>query len=79
MWVGFAKRVGCANMHHDGVAKRDLSWAWMSAMRWQVRRAREREVHDPRESTSQFSACDGRCSFAATARYSTKRFAVEES
>jgi hypothetical protein len=23
------KRVGCANMHHDGVARRDLSWAWM--------------------------------------------------
>jgi hypothetical protein len=26
---GSTKRVGCANMHHDGVAKRDLSWAWM--------------------------------------------------
>ncbi len=23
------RRVGFANMHHDGVAKRDLSWAWM--------------------------------------------------
>jgi hypothetical protein len=30
--VGITKRVGCANMHHDSVAKRDLSWAWMGAM-----------------------------------------------
>jgi hypothetical protein len=29
--VGESKRVGCANMHHDGVAKRDLSWAWVHA------------------------------------------------
>jgi hypothetical protein len=27
----FTKRVGFANMHHDGVAKRDLSWAWGDA------------------------------------------------
>jgi hypothetical protein len=24
---GFTMRVGCPNMHYDGVAKRDLSWA----------------------------------------------------
>jgi hypothetical protein len=29
--VGGTKRVGSANMHHDGVAKRDLSWAWVEA------------------------------------------------
>jgi hypothetical protein len=29
--AGFTKRVGFANMHHDGVAKRDLSWAWAEA------------------------------------------------
>jgi len=35
--AGFAKRVGCANMRHDGVAKRDLSWAWSRVMREQAR------------------------------------------
>jgi hypothetical protein len=29
----FTKRVGFANMHHDGVAKRDLSWAWRQRYR----------------------------------------------
>jgi hypothetical protein len=34
---GFTKRVGFTNMHHDCVAKRDLSWAWIGAKRLQVR------------------------------------------
>ncbi len=50
MWVSFTKRVGCANMHHDRVAKRDLSWAWMCVMRGQVRLVRERESNDTSES-----------------------------
>ena len=37
MFEGFTKRVGCANMQHDIVAKRDLSWAWMGATRAQAR------------------------------------------
>jgi hypothetical protein len=35
---GFTMRVGFANMHHDGAAKRRRSWAWRDAMREQVRR-----------------------------------------
>ena len=40
--VRFTKRIGYANMRHDGAAKRRLSWAWMGAMRGQVRCVRAR-------------------------------------
>jgi hypothetical protein len=48
--IGESKRVGCANMHHDCVAKRDLSWAWVDAKRLQGN-VRCRLVHDPRRSS----------------------------
>ena len=41
---GFTKRVGCANMHHNGAARRRWSRAWSGAMRLQARCACARDA-----------------------------------
>ena len=42
--AGFTKRVGCANMHHNGAARRRWSRAWSGAMRLQARCACARDA-----------------------------------